>query len=45
MVDDFQTYACVQFKHREELEKNLLIHMKPAYYRLKYGLHLQNELT
>lgn len=45
MVDDFQKYACVQFKHREELEKNLLIHMKPAYYRLKYGLHLQNELT
>lgn len=45
MIDDFQTYACVQFKHRDELEKNLLIHMKPAYYRLKYGLHLQNELT
>lgn len=45
MVDDFQAYACVQFKHREELEKNLLVHMKPAYYRLKYGLHLQNELT
>ncbi|EMT45807.1 BglG family transcription antiterminator [Anoxybacillus flavithermus] len=45
MVDDFQTYACVYFNRREELEKNLLIHMKPAYYRLKYGLHLQNELT
>lgn len=45
MVDDFQAYACVRFKHREELEKNLLVHMKPAYYRLKYGLHLQNELT
>jgi mannitol operon transcriptional antiterminator len=45
MVNDFETYACVQFKHREELEKNLLIHMKPAYYRLKYGLHFQNELT
>ncbi|MED0685379.1 BglG family transcription antiterminator [Anoxybacillus ayderensis] len=45
MIDDFQTYACVQFNQREELEKNLLIHMKPAYYRLKYGLHWQNELT
>ncbi|AWO75791.1 PRD domain-containing protein [Geobacillus thermoleovorans] len=45
MVDDFQTYACVQFKRREELEKNLLVHMKPAYYRLKYGFHLQNDLT
>jgi mannitol operon transcriptional antiterminator len=45
MVDEFQTYACVQFKQREQLEKNLLIHMKSAYYRLKYGIHLQNELT
>ncbi|MBB6284092.1 BglG family transcription antiterminator [Geobacillus subterraneus] len=45
MVDDFQTYSCVQFKRREELEKNLLVHMKSAYYRLKYGFHLQNDLT
>jgi len=45
MIDEFQTYACVQFSERKNLEKNLLLHMKPAYYRLKYGIHLENELT
>jgi mannitol operon transcriptional antiterminator len=45
MVDDFQKYACVVFNHREGLEKNLFIHLKPAFYRLKYGLDLNNPLT
>ena len=44
MVDDFQSYACVQFYDRTGLENNLLIHLKPAYYRIKYGLYLENSL-
>jgi mannitol operon transcriptional antiterminator len=45
MVSDFQKYACVFFKDRKEIEKNLLIHIKPAYYRIKYGLELESGMT
>ncbi|MGG4490936.1 BglG family transcription antiterminator [Metabacillus idriensis] len=45
MVDSFQTYACVVFKERQALEKNLFLHLKPAYYRIKYGIDLENPLT
>ncbi|MBD1382868.1 BglG family transcription antiterminator [Metabacillus arenae] len=45
MVDDFQTYACVLFEKRVDLEKNLFLHLKPAYYRTKYGIELENALT
>ncbi|MCU1807161.1 BglG family transcription antiterminator [Cytobacillus firmus] len=45
MVDDFQKYACVFFQNRKELERNLLIHLKPAYFRIKYGIELENPLS
>ncbi len=45
MVDDFQKYACVFFQNRRELERNLLIHLKPAYFRIKYGIELDNPLA
>jgi mannitol operon transcriptional antiterminator len=45
MVTDFQKYACVFFKNRREIEKNLLLHVKPAYYRIKYGLEFESEMT
>ncbi|KON90198.1 PTS ascorbate transporter subunit IIA [Sporosarcina globispora] len=45
MVDDFQKYACVFFQNRRELERNLLIHLKPAYFRIKYGIELDNPLS
>ncbi|XJZ26652.1 BglG family transcription antiterminator [Bacillota bacterium Lsc_1132] len=45
MVDDFQKYACIMFKNRMELERNLVIHLKPAYYRIKYGIELTNPIT
>ncbi|MCM3090665.1 MULTISPECIES: BglG family transcription antiterminator [unclassified Cytobacillus] len=45
MVDDFQKYACVFFQNRKELERNLLIHLKPAYFRIKYGIDLENPLS
>ncbi|WP_370223545.1 transcription antiterminator [Cytobacillus sp.] len=45
MVDDFQKYACVFFQNRKDLERNLLIHLKPAYFRIKYGIELENPLS
>ncbi|WP_200411102.1 BglG family transcription antiterminator [Virgibacillus salexigens] len=45
MVSDFQKNACVIFNDREGLEKNLISHMKPSYYRLKYGVPYSNHLT
>lgn len=45
MVTDFQTYACVFFENRNEIEKNLLLHVKPAFYRIKYGLEVESEVT
>ena len=45
MVTDFQKYACVFFEDRKEMEKNLLLHVKPAYYRIKYGLEFESEMT
>lgn len=45
MVNDFQTYACVIFENRHEIEKNLLLHVKPAFYRIKYGLEIETEVT
>jgi len=45
IIDDFQLYSCVLFEDRERLENNLLTHMKPMYYRLKYGVSMNNDLS
>ncbi|MEK5393927.1 BglG family transcription antiterminator [Margalitia sp. FSL K6-0131] len=45
MVTDFQKYACVFFKNRQEIEKSLLIHVQPAYYRIRYGLEFESDMT
>ncbi|MFD2923765.1 BglG family transcription antiterminator [Halobacillus naozhouensis] len=45
MVSDFQTYSCVIFDDRQGLEENLISHIKPTYYRLKYGVQIANELS
>ncbi|MDQ0252785.1 mannitol operon transcriptional antiterminator [Evansella vedderi] len=45
MVDDFQKYACVLFQNRDLLEKNLFMHIKPAFYRIKYELEIENEIA
>lgn len=44
MVDDFQLHAAVIFSHREQVVKDLLLHLKPAFYRIKYGLRTENKL-
>ncbi|GGE53336.1 hypothetical protein GCM10011391_35300 [Pullulanibacillus camelliae] len=45
MVTDFQKYACVYFTERQEIEESLLLHVKPAYYRIRYGLEFESGLT
>jgi mannitol operon transcriptional antiterminator len=45
MVDDFQRFACVFFQDRSLIEEKMLIHLKPAYYRIRYGLEVENPLT
>ncbi|MCA1010624.1 BglG family transcription antiterminator [Halobacillus halophilus] len=45
MIDDFQLYSCVVFDDKEGLEENMISHIKPTYYRLKYGVHIANDLA
>ncbi|UOQ95438.1 BglG family transcription antiterminator [Halobacillus shinanisalinarum] len=45
MISDFQSYSCVIFDDRKGLEENLISHIKPTYYRLKYGVQIANELS
>ncbi|MEH7238817.1 BglG family transcription antiterminator [Bacillus sp. JJ1562] len=45
MVTDFQKYACVFLKERDLLERNLLLHVKPSFYRIKYGLEVENPVA
>ncbi|HLR69208.1 BglG family transcription antiterminator [Virgibacillus sp. MSJ-26] len=44
MVYDFQKFAAVDFPDPEQMIYNLLLHLKPTYYRKKYGIHIQNIL-
>lgn len=44
MVVDFQRYACIIFDNRVEVERNLLLHVKTAYYRVLYGLEVESGL-
>ncbi|WP_431088769.1 BglG family transcription antiterminator [Paenibacillus sp. 8b26] len=44
MVSDFQLYAAVNFSEKEQMIKNLFIHLKPAYYRIRYGIKVENIL-
>ncbi|GAA3411171.1 BglG family transcription antiterminator [Paenibacillus hodogayensis] len=44
MIDLFEQYACVFFERRGEMEEQLYLHVKPAYYRIKYGLEVEHPL-
>lgn len=44
MVRDFQLYAAIEFHDPESMIENLLLHLKPAYYRIKYGIQIENAL-
>ncbi|WP_406687736.1 BglG family transcription antiterminator [Rossellomorea vietnamensis] len=45
MIHDFQLYSCVVFDDKQGLEENLISHIKPTFYRLKYGLSIANDLA
>ena len=45
MIDDFQVFSCVVFEDKNGLEENLISHIKPTYYRLKYELYIANDLA
>ncbi|WP_445486727.1 BglG family transcription antiterminator [Niallia sp. 03133] len=44
MLTAFENNACIRFHDRSMLESKLLQHLKPAIYRIKYGLTLENPL-
>lgn len=44
MIKDFQHYACVIFQNYKGLASDLYLHMKPAFYRVKYGIEIENPL-
>ncbi|MYL40662.1 BglG family transcription antiterminator [Virgibacillus salexigens] len=44
MAADFQRYAAIEFREPEQMIQNLLLHLKPAFYRIKYGIELENDL-
>ncbi|RSK54625.1 BglG family transcription antiterminator [Bacillus canaveralius] len=44
MLDIFEKLACVSFIEKDELVNRLYLHLRPAYYRMKYGLTVENPL-
>lgn len=44
LIDNFQQKAAVIFPERNALYQHLLLHMKPAYYRIKYRINISNPL-
>lgn len=42
MVSAFEQKTLVKIPNHEEFEKRLLAHLRPAVYRVKYGLHLND---
>ncbi|MFD2706535.1 MULTISPECIES: BglG family transcription antiterminator [Salibacterium] len=43
MVRLFETYSCIHLHNKEQLLHRLMLHVKPAYYRVKYKLTDINE--
>lgn len=41
----FEKNTCIFLKDRDQLLHKLLLHMKPAYYRIKYNLTEANEIS
>lgn len=45
VIDQFAKNGCVYFQNREALVKQLFLHVKSMFYRIKYGLTIDNPLT
>lgn len=44
LVFDFETKACIVFEKRDEVVYTLYQHFKPAYFRMKYRIPIENPL-
>jgi len=45
LVLNFEHIACLSFPNRERLQKQLSHHIRPMYYRIKYGIPDKNPLV
>ncbi|WP_338135896.1 BglG family transcription antiterminator [Paenibacillus thiaminolyticus] len=45
MIESFEQRGCIHFTDRTALENQLFLHVKSAYYRIKYDLQIENPLT
>jgi mannitol operon transcriptional antiterminator len=45
LVLNFERIACLSFPNRERLQKQLSHHIRPMYYRVKYGIPDKNPLV
>lgn len=45
VIDKFTSECFITIENREWLYKALLQHFVPAYYRIKFGYHIDNEIT
>nr|WP_319487323.1 BglG family transcription antiterminator [uncultured Caproiciproducens sp.] len=45
LVLSFERIACLSFPNRERLQKQLSHHIRPMYYRIKYGIPDKNPLV
>lgn len=43
VIANFERIASVNLEEKEKLLERLLVHMRPAYYRIKYHLNLQTR--
>ncbi|EGK9508774.1 BglG family transcription antiterminator [Listeria monocytogenes] len=44
IIAEFERLACVNFEDHRNLKKDLLLHLQPAYYRLKFQIEWINPL-
>ncbi|MBF2353068.1 BglG family transcription antiterminator [Listeria welshimeri] len=44
VIAEFERLACVNFEDHSSLKKDLLLHLQPAYYRLKFQIEWINPL-
>lgn len=43
-LNELEVHALISIQNKKELLKKLVLHFKPAYYRIKYNLHVKNIL-
>lgn len=44
-VENFEKLAMIHLENKKERIKKLLLHIRPMYYRMKYGIRIYNALT